>query len=449
MTRRVPALACPALACPALACPALACLALACFSLGCRATKIMLDTGVVLGDDSEADTDSAPDSAPDSADDSSPDTGDTGDGPPLYIPDITVDCTGAADYTEIQPAIEAARSGDVIAVAPCVYHERLDLLGKSVEIYGTDGSATTIVHADFGGTVLSVVSGEGDGTLFQGFTLTGGVSGDAGAGITVFQSVLNVKDVLITGCGESYSMIAAETAWLDMTDVTIADNRIAGGGSAVMSHSGSLTALRLTADCGSGSYGLYEHNATHIDESTLTCAGGYGFYSHHGELSVLRSTLTGGIAGLFTEDEDDSPSEQALITNSAIGGGLVGVDVRYVHVELTNSVIWGSEAALSYLAVDPSSAAVNTVFMDAACGVSGDAGAFRISSAAFFGNAADACGATATAVVSDDPLFVSFPDDLTLMAGSPLIDAGISTATYNDDDGTRNDIGRWGGPLAE
>ncbi len=418
---------------------------LAC-AAACKAPKNASDTSTRPAHDSPDSGITAQDSALPS--DSGVDSGDTGDSPPVFVPDISVDCTGAADYTAIQAAIDAAVSGDVIGVAPCVYHERLDYLGKSLEIYGTDGSATTIVDADLLGPVLSVVSGESDGTSLSGFTLQDGVSADAGAGITVIESELGLNDVVLTGSGESYAIIDAETGFLDLTDVTIVDNTIAAGGSAIRSSSGSLTARRLIADCGGGSYALYEHNATLIDESVLTCSGGYGFYSHHGELNVLRSTLTGGIAALYSEDEQDNPSEQTLITNSALGGGLVGVDARYVHVELRNDVLWGTDAAFSYLAIDTASSVSDTALLDAACGISGDSGTLSITWSAFFGNAADTCGAYATPTVTTDPRFTSFPDDLTLQSGSPWINAGDPSAAADDGDGTRDDIGRWGGPFA-
>ena len=57
--------------------------------------------------------------------------------------------------------------------------------------------------------------------------------------------------------------------------------------------------------------------------------------------------------------------------------------------------------------------------------------------------------------ISADPMFVAYSDDgnwtndnLCLAAGSPGIDAGDPDPAYNDDDGTRNDMGAFGGPGA-
>jgi hypothetical protein len=55
--------------------------------------------------------------------------------------------------------------------------------------------------------------------------------------------------------------------------------------------------------------------------------------------------------------------------------------------------------------------------------------------------------------ISADPLFLALTDDvdasnedLHLQTGSPAIDAGHSNASFNDADGSRNDMGAYGGP---
>ena len=63
--------------------------------------------------------------------------------------------------------------------------------------------------------------------------------------------------------------------------------------------------------------------------------------------------------------------------------------------------------------------------------------------------------ADSTNLIGDDPAFQSFTDDgdgtndtLTLDSNSPLIDAGHPNSAYQDPDGSRNDIGPYGGPEA-
>ena len=46
-----------------------------------------------------------------------------------------------------------------------------------------------------------------------------------------------------------------------------------------------------------------------------------------------------------------------------------------------------------------------------------------------------------------DPMFIDIEqNDFHLQSGSPCIDAGDPSVEYNDFDGTRNDMGAYGGP---
>lgn len=48
--------------------------------------------------------------------------------------------------------------------------------------------------------------------------------------------------------------------------------------------------------------------------------------------------------------------------------------------------------------------------------------------------------------ISEDPEFMDFPNDLHLQSISPCIDTGMIGSQYNDPNGTRNDMGIFGGP---
>ena len=55
-------------------------------------------------------------------------------------------------------------------------------------------------------------------------------------------------------------------------------------------------------------------------------------------------------------------------------------------------------------------------------------------------------GWTGTGNIDADPLFLDVANgDLHLQAGSPCIDTGDLVATWNDLDGSRNDMGLYGG----
>ena len=407
--------------------------------------------------DTDADTDSDADSDSDSDTDSDSDS-DTDTEPPPEVnppppPDHTVDCNGGEDFTSIQDAIDAATSGDIIALQPCVYHERLDLNAKSLEIYGIEGSAVTILDADGGGTAIDVELGEGLGMRIAGLTVIDGNDSEGASGIEVADSVLELQDVVFRDNGVGH-VISAFTGFVDLIDVTIENNDVDGYNYAVYSEGGGLSVLRSTIDCDSGAAAVYHHNFLLLSDSTISCDSGYGVDGYHGVDHIRRSTIEGGIAGIYlhdtesTEEEPDFPSERAWIYNSAVAGGDVGIDIRYMDAKIWNVVATGGTSAISFTACNDTSEVRNTALVGAACGITNtDTAGLSVDYVASWQNTDDGCGVNFTPEITTDPEFVSWPDDLHLQPGSPFIDAGTPAANNNDADGSRNDMGIYGGPL--
>jgi hypothetical protein len=413
-------------------------------------TDIDSDTDV----DSDADTDADSDVDADADSDADADTEPTtpADPNPPPPPDHVVDCDGGADFTQIQAAIDAAVSGDVIAVEPCVYHERLDLNAKSLEIYGTGGSAVTILDADAGGTAINVELGEGLGTRIAGMTVIDGDDPDGGSGLEVDNAVVELQDLVFRDNGAG-DVIWAMTGMVDLIDVVIEDNGIGGDKSAVYAKGGGLDVLRSTIDCTGGAQAIYHHNFMVLTDSVVTCGGGYGVHNYHGEDQIRRSVIEGGLAGYYgydnesTPEEPDVPTELTHIYNSAVFGGDVGIDIRYMDGHIWNCVVQGGSSAISFIESNAASEVRNTAMIGAACGITSVDTAVSVDYVASFLNDAHSCGINVIPEVTDDPRFVAFPDDLHLQADSPLIDAGTPAAANNDTDGTRNDMGIYGGPL--
>ena len=415
----------------------------------CSPAKVDGVGGVDTGGDGGSGADGGSTSDGGSDDGGSDDGGgdDSGD-PQLPDYDILVDCEGSADYTTIQDAINAATSGDRIALMPCDYHERIDYIGKYLDIYGLEGPEVTRIDGDDAGTVVNVESGEGAGTRLAGVTIRDGLDIDGGSALEVTMAALKLENVIIEENNDSLYVAYLINALVDMVDVTIRDNGVLATGAAIYSDGGILTATRLDADCGDGDYAMWQHNATLLLDTTLSCDAGYGLYSYHGELQVKRGDIYGGIAGIRAFDEEDTPSEQAIIYNSVVGGGSVGIHLDYMAVSIANNVVWGGDAAIELLANSTSSWIIANVLTESTCGIESDLN-HTAAYNSFWANGSDTCGLTATNSVTADPQFASFPDDLSIGAGSPLIDAGYPSADWYDLDGTRNDIGLTGGPWAD
>lgn len=80
-----------------------------------------------------------------------------------------------ADQPTIQAAINVASSGDEIVVSPGTYSEMLNTLGKAIYLHSQAGAATTVLNGNGQlGPLVTIATGEGSGTILEGFTCTGG-----------------------------------------------------------------------------------------------------------------------------------------------------------------------------------------------------------------------------------------------------------------------------------
>ncbi len=77
-------------------------------------------------------------------------------------------------FSSIQAAIDAAVDTDEVVVAAGTYFETINFLGKAITVRSSDGPAVTTIDAQGAGSVVTCNSGEGPGTVLEGFTITGG-----------------------------------------------------------------------------------------------------------------------------------------------------------------------------------------------------------------------------------------------------------------------------------
>ena len=104
------------------------------------------------------------------------------------------------DFPTIQDAIFAASDGDSVIIAPGIYNEAIDLMGKLITVRSTDPTNPTVVDAtiiDASGlntSVILCVNEESSQTTIAGLSITGGTGsldkdGEiTGGGIRIFQA---------------------------------------------------------------------------------------------------------------------------------------------------------------------------------------------------------------------------------------------------------------------
>ncbi len=93
--------------------------------------------------------------------------------PCLLAADIAV----PAQQGTIQLAINVAQPGDTVVVSPGTYFELIDFLGKAITVRSVAGPTTTIIDGSGAGPVVAFQTGEGPGSVLEGFTIQNGFGG--------------------------------------------------------------------------------------------------------------------------------------------------------------------------------------------------------------------------------------------------------------------------------
>jgi hypothetical protein len=419
----------------------------------CGGPVVTLPDDVPVGHDSAADPgDSAEVVPPDTSETDDPvetaETAETGDTEPIpEEPDVLVNCAGGGDFTTIAAAIAASPSGTKIGLAPCTYTENVDFLGKSLDIFGVDGSAATLIQGTGVGSVVRVVHGESVGTRLAGVTISGGgqPSDYYGSGLRVDQALLSLDDVVFTANNQGYAVLYGSGASMELRDVTFTDNRVANGGMIAILDNGSLLAERISMDCTGADYGLYEHNSSIVLDSEISCGRTAAVYVASGELHLRRSRVEGTSYAVYGEDNADTRNERMWLHNSALIGGDTAVYALYMHVKARNDVFIGDRTGLDIEYGHAESYVHDSAAVASACGIRTDGAAYDLGWNAVPVSTAR-CHGDGYSTVEADPQFVDSPDDLHLASGSPLRDAGDPDGDRQDVDGSRNDIGIYGGP---
>jgi uncharacterized protein YkwD len=191
-----------------------------------------------------------------------------------------------------------------------------------------------------------------------------------------------------------------------------------------------------------------------IRDLTITGGGsGYfesGLWNTRGHVEVRNCRFTGNNVGIFTWCF--SPDCDAVVTvrNSIFdhnARAAIDANEHGVHHLVNNTIVANGRGAVLN---NPGSVIENTIIVDNA----GD-GLAGIGSATaryndVWGNGRNYSGIEAgTGDIGVDPLFVDAgAEDYRLQASSPCRDAGNPASEYDDLDGSRNDMGAYGGPHA-
>lgn len=346
-----------------------------------------------------------------------------------------------ADVPTIQGAIVQALDGDTVLVASGTYHELVDFLGKAITVASESGAATTTIDAT--GLFDSVVrfgSGEGQGSVLRGFTVTGGNGGAQVGGIHALGASPRVEACVIRGNTTAASVAAGVGGDVRLVDCLIEGNSgfaSAGGvwGEAV------LRRCTVRGNTGYDAGGILLLGTGRAIDCVITQnvsqEGTYGGGAHlaGGGTALVRCLIvenTAASLGMYPV------SSAGVFTFSTSGAPLILSCTIARNVVISPYVPPGEDCG----GVQGPAQLVNTIVRDNDALQIGQ----RATLLAAFSNIAG--GYPGPGNFDLDPLFVDPTNgDYHLQPGSPCVDAGAPQAPL-DPDGTRADVGAFYLPQA-
>lgn len=146
-----------------------------------------------------------------------------------------------SEYPTIQSAIYDCINGDTVLVAPGVYYEAINFVGRNITVTSTDPNdpkivAYTIIDADGDGSAVTFENGETSAAVLTGFTITGGLG--------TINNTLPAKPNAIWGPG-IYCLRAAPTITRNVITRNHGptDGGATVGGQAQLSYGGGIAAI--------------------------------------------------------------------------------------------------------------------------------------------------------------------------------------------------------------
>jgi hypothetical protein len=383
-----------------------------------------------------------------------------------------------AQFATIGAAIEAARPGDTIQVAAGTYVENLDISKNGLRIVGA-GAGLSILTAPAGSDAPAVRFRSVDrSTLLTGFSIQGGYAtlSCEGGGIDIDNASPVIRSNEITG-NSSRAVGGGIAVRGSSANPLIQDNEIHHNHTRVC-HQGFCEDPAAFAGLGGGIYlgdgATGEILGNDIHHNAAWGAGG-GIYSGElwagsfrllagGGASVIRNnTIAANTAdwdgGVVIENLQGAVPlvlENNLITaNVGTYAGGSGIRITESNVQVINNTIVGNRGSnqpgygINASGSAPVEIRNNILVENDEYGICAPPDAVLAYNDVYGHTVADYCVGTVpgNGSISVDPWFVA-PEsgDFHLQPDSPARDAGDPAPEYHDTDGSRNDLGVFGGP---
>lgn len=389
-----------------------------------------------------------------------PDTGETG----VWTDTAFSTLPGGASNPlgSIQEGIDLANT--CVFVHAGEYAENIDFRGKNILVLGVDGAADTTIRGTEDAPVVTFASGETEDAELRDFTITAGAGSlnstweQTSCGYrdtcTTYTYTYRGGGIYVNGAGPSLvklTVLGNELPAYSYTELSSTEFRYVysmGGGIYVEDGSPGVTASVLLENSADEGGGLWLDADSTVDvvntvfaQNTASSGGGAASY---GTLNVTASafafnTATGaggnyGGAAITVGSGTSTLVNVTLYDNGAAGGS------AYLNAAGTATLVnvIASTNALGSLFDGEVGSVLTVSYSDVYGGTGSNWGSYT-----------DGTGSSGN--ISADPEFLVAgstwtASDLHVDAASPAVNAGNPGGAFNDTDGSRSDMGAYGGP---
>lgn len=305
------------------------------------------------------------------------------------------------DFATIQAAIIAADPGDTVRVAPGVYAEAIDFLGKAITVESVAGPQATLIDGELepGRYVVTISAVEAAARL-SGFTITGGFAAGTGnnftgpgGGLLISQAAAELDNLVVTGNqGVIGGGVLIDESAVTITDVEFSDNfALFGGAIRIEGGALSISGSRFSANqaqTDGGAISVFWASQIDITDTEFEGNSAHGIGA---ALAIFNTVLTGTDLRFFNNGEavpsghppgtgvSYSPLVAGALYTSNVAGQLDRVRMQgnaafrgaayYAagnsQLVLSNALIEGNQAGTGIVFVNGSSPAlINATLVD-------------------------------------------------------------------------------------
>ncbi|MBT5750758.1 MAG: hypothetical protein HOI39_06505, partial [Flavobacteriales bacterium] len=344
-----------------------------------------------------------------------------------------------SQYSTIQSAINASVNGDTILVSDGTYNENITILAKSITIKSINGAGNTTINAN--GTVIFIQNTTDDVTI-DGFTINSNSNGSGYANsakcIAAEFSQVRIINNILNASSNNYQSTAVGVRLNDCDYSIISDNSMT-----------SLLTVNGNYSASAWGIGMDDSDALISGNNIFSQVSGFGGQPapaqgiHHWQgcnSQIFNNTI---IAICPSYAEGISNTGQMRVYNNTIyvsstNSSYVGKCIESWpnpeenNISIYGNILYGDGSRSQGLGVSDGP----NVFADYNC---------SYNHGSTFPDDINNLLPGENNILSD-PMFVNFNNyDFSLSGGSPCIDAGMTSDLYNDLDGSRNDMGSFGG----